>query len=135
MALSPRYKQTQRHAFLDALTSGIGASGLLRLYDGAQPTDVATALGAQVLLAELACSATFAAAAAANVLTANAISTDAAANATGTAAWGTLTTAAGVRVVDFSVGTSGADMNINSVAITVGAAVSCSALTITFPAA
>jgi len=134
MANSPRYAQTQRHAFLDALTSGLGASCLLRIYDGTQPATVATALGAQVKLAELACSATFAPAASGGVLTANAITTDASADATGTAAWGTLTTSAGVRIVDFSVGTSGADMNFNSVAFTIGAAVSCSALTITFPA-
>ena len=135
MANSPRFKETDRHTFLDAIDTSIGASGFLRLYDGAQPTNVATALGAQVLLAELPLSATAFGAAAAGVLTANAITTDAAANATGTAAWGTLTTSAGVRVVDFSVGTASADLILNSVAISVGAAVSCSAFTITFAAA
>ena len=91
-------------------------------------------MGAQVKLAELALSATFAPAAAAGVLTANAITTDASADATGTATWGTLTTSAGTRIVDFSVGTAGADLNLNSVAITVGGSVAVSALTITFAA-
>lgn len=134
MALNPHYSQANRHTFLDAITTSIGASGLLRIYDGTQPTNVATALGAQVKLAELACSATFAPAASGGVLTANAISNDASADATGTATWGTLTTSAGTRIVDFSVGTSGADMNFNSVAFQAGATVSVTALTITFAA-
>ena len=104
------------------------------MYDGTQPTNVATALGAQVKLAELALSATFAPGAAAGVLTASAITSDASADATGTASWGTLTTSAGTRIVDFSVGTSGADLNLNSVAITVGATVAVSSFTITFAA-
>lgn len=95
---------------------------------------MATALGAQVKLAELALSATAFGAAAAGVLTANAISDDASADATGTATWGTLTTSAGVRIVDFSVGTSGADLNLNSVAITAGGTVAVSSFTITFAA-
>jgi hypothetical protein len=135
MANSPRYKESDRNVFLDQIDTSIGASGLLRIYDGTQPTNVATALGAQVKLAELPLSATAFGAAAAGVLTANAITNDASADATGTAAWGTLTTSAGVRIVDFSVGTSGADLNFNSVAFQAGAQVSCSSFTITFPAA
>jgi hypothetical protein len=134
MALNPHYLQANRNTFLDAITSSIGASGFLRIYDGTQPTNVATALGAQVKLAELALSATFAPAASAGVLTASAITADASADATGTASWGTLTTSGGTRIVDFSVGTSGADLNLNSVAITVGANVAVTSLTITFAA-
>lgn len=135
MANSPRYKESDRNVFLDSIDTTIGASGFLRFYDGTQPTNVATALGAQVKLAELPLSATAFGAAAAGVLTANAITTDASADATGTASWATLTTSAGVRVVDCSVGTSGADITVNSTAFSAGAAVSCSALTITFAAA
>jgi hypothetical protein len=135
MANSPRYKETDRNTFLDAIDTTIGASGFLDFYDGTQPTNVATALGAQVKLAHLPLSATAFGAAAAGVLTANAITSDASADATGTASWATLTTSAGTRVVDCSVGTSGADINMNSVAFTAGAAVSVSSLTITFPAA
>lgn len=134
MASNPHFTATARNAFLDAITSGVGASGLLRIYDGTQPTNVATALGAQVKLAELACSATFAPGASGGVLTINAITTDASADATGTATWATFTTSGGTRIVDMSVGTSAADFILNSVAITVGAAVACSAATVTFPA-
>jgi hypothetical protein len=135
MANSPRFKESDRNVFLDSIDTSIGASGLLRIYDSTQPTNVATALGAQVLLAELALSATAFGAASAGVLTANAISDDTSANATGTATWGTLVTSGGTRIVDFSVGTSSADLILNSVAIQSGATVSVSSFTITFPAA
>lgn len=135
MANTPRYKESDRNVFLDSIDTSIGASGLLRVYDGTQPTNVATALGAQVKLAELPLSATAFGAAAAGVLTANAITNDSSADATGTASWGTLVTSGGTRIVDFSVGTSGADLNFNSVAFQAGAVVSVSSLTITFAAA
>ena len=134
MAANPHYLQANRNSFLDAITTSISTSGLLRIYDQTQPTNVATALGAQVLLAELALSATFAPAASAGVLTASAITSDSSANATGTASWGTLTTSGGTRIVDFSVGTASADLILNSVAITVGATVAVSSFTITFAA-
>lgn len=134
MANNPHYLEADRNTFLDAVDSSIGASGLLRIYDGTQPANVAAALSGQTLLAELALSATAFGAAAAGVLTANAISDDPSANATGTATWGTLTTSGGTRRVDFSVGTSGADLNLNSVSITAGATVSVTSFVITFPA-
>ena len=134
MATNPHFLEADRNTFLDAIDTSIGASGFLRIYDGTQPTNVATALGAQVLLAQLALSATAFGAAAAGVLTANAITDDASADATGTATWATLTTSAGVRKVDMSVGTAAADLILNSVSITVGALVSVTSGTITFPA-
>lgn len=126
-----KYSTTIRNNMLDQITSAIGSNGLLRIYDGTQPTNVGTALGAQTLLAELALSATAAAGASSGVLTLNSITADSSANATGTAAWGTLTTSGGTRVVDFSVGTSGADLNLNTVSIVSGAQVSVSSFTIT----
>lgn len=134
MANNPHYLEADRNTFLDQVDTSIGASGLLRIYDGSQPANVAAALAGQTLLAELALSATAFGAAAAGVLTANAISDDASANATGTASWGTLVTSGGVRRVDFSVGAAGADLNLNSTSITAGGTVSVSSFTITFPA-
>lgn len=130
MASNLNYSTTLINNQLDEITAAIGSSGLLRIYDGTQPTDVGTALGAQTLLAELALSATAAAAASSGVLTLNAISDDTSANATGTASWGTLTTSAGTRVVDFSVSTSDADLNLDSVSITAGQTVSVTSFTI-----
>lgn len=131
MALNLNYNAAIRNAGLDAITTAVGASGKLKIYSGTQPTGVATALGAQVLLASLALSATFAAGASGGVLTASAITNDSSADATGTAAWGTLTTSADVRIVDFTVGTSGTDMIIDSTSITSGQVVSCSSFVIT----
>lgn len=79
------FSTTTRNAMLDAITTAIGSSGLFRIYDGTPPASANAALSGNTLLAELALSATYAAAAASGVLTANAITTDASANATGTA--------------------------------------------------
>src|SRR3990167_2236470 len=93
-------------------------TGYLRIYDGAQAADADTAVGAQVLLAELRFNATAFGAAVAGVLTANAITSDASANATGTAAWYRALKSDGTTVLcDGSVGTSGANCNLNSTAI------------------
>ena len=78
------FSTTTRNAMLDAITTAIGSSGLFRIYDGTPPASANAALSGNTLLAELALSATYAAAAASGVLTANAIATDASANATGT---------------------------------------------------
>lgn len=126
MALNPHLKLAARNRMLDQLNTDIGVSGLLRIYDGVQPVDADTALGAQNKLAELALSATAFAAAGAGSIVAAAI---VAANAllSGTATWASFTTAAGVRVLDVSVGTSGADINLNAVAFAAGALVSVTA--------
>jgi hypothetical protein len=130
-ALNPKTTAARRDAALDAAFGSGLNSGFLRIYDGTQPTDADTALGAQVKLAELTLNATAFAAASAGSKAANAITADSSADATGTATWGTLTTSAGTRYMDFSVGTSGANLNLNSVAISSGANVSVSSFTVT----
>lgn len=133
MASNLKYTTTLRNNQLDEITALAGTSALLRIYDGTQPANANTAVGAQVLLAELVCDATaFAAAASSGALTANAISNDASANATGTASWFRLVASNGTTVVmDGSVGTSGSDLNLNSVSITSGQTVSVSSFVIT----
>ena len=131
MALNLKYAVTLKNAQLDAITTAIGSSGKLRIYDSTQPTNPDTALGAQVLLADLALSTTFAGAASSGVLTASAITSDSSADNTGTASWGSLLTSANVRKVDFTVGTSGTDMIINNTSIAATQVVGCSSLTIT----
>lgn len=131
MASNLKYAVATKNAKLNQISSQIGASGLLSIYSGTQPTNPDTGLSGNTLLAQLACSVTFAPNAAGGVLTANPITTETSANATGTAAWGSLTTSGGTRIVDFSVGTSGADLNINTTSIVAGAQVAVSALTIT----
>lgn len=131
MASNLKYAVTTKNARLDAITTALGSSGLLRLYSGAQPANPDTALSGNTLLAELALSATAAPGASSGVLTLSAIAADSSADATGTATWGTLTTSGGTRKADFSVGTSGADLNLNTTSIVSGAQVSVSSFTIT----
>lgn len=95
------YSSTLRNGRLDFITSTIGASGLLRIYDGTRP---ATGGSATTKLAELTCNATFAPGAAGGVLTLNAITADSSADATGTASWCRFTTSGGTFHIDGSVG-------------------------------
>lgn len=123
------YSTAVRNAMLDALTTYAGASALLRLYDGTRP---ATGGTATTLLAELVCNATFAPAASGGTLTLNAIANDASANATGTATWFRLVKADGTtHIMDGSVGTSGADLNMNTVSIVAGGPVAVSSFVVT----
>lgn len=127
MALA--YNVTIRNAMLDEITTGAGASALLRIYDGSRP---ATGEAATTLLAELVCNATFAAGAAAGVLTLNAIAQDASANATGTATWFRIVKADGTtHVLDGNVGTSGSDLNLTTTGIVATQPVSVTNFTIT----
>lgn len=121
-----------KNARLNAITTYAGASALLRIYDGTKPATADTAVGAQVLLAELTCNATFAPAASGGVLTLNSITQDSSANATGTASWFRLVKSDGTTVVmDGTVGTSGADLNLASTAIAAGTAVSVTSFVLT----
>ncbi len=132
MALNPKTAVARRNAALDTAFDVLN-SGRYGVFDGTQPTDADTALGAQVLLAELTLNSTAFAAASAGSKAANAITQDSSANATGTASWASLYASArtSAGTMDMSAGTSGANLNLNSVAISAGAAVSVSSLTIT----
>jgi hypothetical protein len=124
-------KDTTANAMLDAITTAIGASGKLRIYDGTQPATADTALSSNNLLADLALSATFAVGAASGLLTASTITADSAADLTGTASFFSLLTSAAVRIVDGTVGVGGTfDLDINTVSIVQNANVAVTALTI-----
>jgi hypothetical protein len=105
----------------------------MRWYDGTQPTDADTALGAQVMLVDLACSATFAAAASAGSATVNAITGNNAA-ASGTVTWGSFLTSANVRKHDLSIGTATSNLIVNSATIGSGAACAVSSYSFTMAA-
>jgi len=123
----------RRNEMLDALTDNC-ASGKLRIYSGTRPTDSDTALSGNTLLAELTMGSTAFGSASGGVLTANTITSDSSADATGTATFARLYQSDGTTPVgDFSVGTSGAEVTINTTSIVVAAVVSCSAMTITAP--
>lgn len=115
-----------RNAMLEAIDTTIAASGKLKIYGDTQPTDADTSLGAQTLLATCPLSADGFATASGGNMSANTITDDSSADATETANWGTLTTSADVRVVDFSVGEAAdsPDLTLNNKSIQSGATVS-----------
>lgn len=121
-----KLSDTSANAEANALAALLN-SGWLRIYDGTRPANPQTAITTQNILAELRFGATAFGAAAAGVITANAITSDTDANATGTASWFRLFESDGTTVVaDGDVGTSGSDLNMNSVAIAIHAQVSVS---------
>ena len=132
MALS--YTTTLRNNQLDEITGLVDAgsgAGKVRIYSGSVPANVGTALGAQVLLAELVLTDPSAAAAAAGVLTFSAIADDTSADATGTAAFFRILDSDNNAVIQGTVGTSGADINFDSVSFVAGGLVEITSLTIT----
>ncbi len=132
MALSPKTAVAIRNTALDAFDTL--NSGKFRIYDSTQPTDADTALGAQVLLADLALNATAFAAASSGSKAANAITQDSSADATGTASWCSLLTSGSVRKFDGSAGTGTVNLVLNTASIVAAAAVSVSAWTFTLAA-
>ena len=104
----------------------VGAGNLLIL-DGARP---ATGGAKTTQLAILVLTDPFAPAAVAAVLTADPIADDTSTVA-GTATWFRLEDNSGDAIVDGDVGTSGSDLNLNSVAITAGGTVSVTSFVIT----
>lgn len=110
-------------AVVDLVDAGAGA-GKLKIYT--------TGLG--TLLATLTFSDPAFGAASTGVCTASAITSDTAADDTGTAAVFTVTDSNDAEVFRGTVGTSGADLNLNTVAITAGVEVSVSSFTYTQPA-
>lgn len=126
MALA--FSAAVRNSMLDAITTAAGGSALLSIYDGTRP---ATGGTATTLLAQLTCNATFAPGASGGVLTLNAITTDSSANATGTASWFRITTSGATHIVDGNCGTSGSDLNLNTLSIVSGGPVAVSSFTIT----
>lgn len=129
MANNLNLSNTAANAEANALAA-LANNGYIRIYDGTQPATADTAISTQVLLAELRFSATAFPSAVGGVLTANAITADTSANATGTAAWFRVLQSDGTTVLwDGTVGTTGCDMNLNSVGISIGANVSITSLT------
>jgi hypothetical protein len=127
----PGYSTPLRNAQLDAITAFAGAGAKLRIYGGVQP---ATGGAAGTLLAEFTLGSPFAPAASAATLSPTLPSATTGIVA-GSASWFRIVKADGTTIViDGTVGTSAADMVLNTVAITVGVAVSIAAFSITRPA-
>ena len=122
------YSPTLRNNRLDEITAAVGTSGLLRIYGGTRP---ATGGAATTLLAQLACSATFAPAASSGTLTANAISDDTVADATDDATWFRVTSSGGVFVIDGDAGEAGTELILDDASIVAGGVVAVNSLVVT----
>jgi hypothetical protein len=135
LAADPRLTNAAASAAADAVVDRIdtGGAGTIKIYTGTIPTDADTALGAQTLLATLTFSATAFGSASNGVATANSITSDTSADATGTAAWARIANGAGTTQMDVTVGTSGEDINFNTVSFVSGATVAITSLTYTQP--
>jgi hypothetical protein len=125
-------------AALDAVTALIGASGNLFIRSGAQPATTLTAdsgtLGATLPLSATAFPAsTSATSDGLATATANAITSDTNAAASITAAHFRIKTSGGTTILQGNVGTSLADLNLNTTSITAGDTVSISSFKITLP--
>lgn len=114
-----------KNAALDAITAliNVGGAGTLEIHTAAFATKLAT----------LTFSATSFGAAASGTATANSITSDSSADATGTAAALRIKSGAGTSLIDGTVGTSGADINFNTVGWTSGDNISVSSLTMSVP--
>lgn len=135
MALTPKFSDEAVNIQADALATALD-SGILRIYDGSQPATVDTAISTQNVLAELTLGSPAFGSAAAGVITAEAITGDSSADATGTAAWYRAFKSDGTSAMhDGSVGTSGANLNFNSVAFVALAPVNVTSFAITIPKA
>lgn len=121
-----------RNTELDAMTALLNG-GFIKLYTGSQPASPESA-ATGTLLSTLEFSNPAFSSAANGTATANAITEDMSAAATGNAGWFRCFKSDGVTaVLDGSVGTSGADINLNSTSIQIHAQVSLSSFSITLP--
>jgi hypothetical protein len=134
--ISTAARNAAANAAVDLLDGGSGAAKI-RIYSGTQPAGPDTAIGAQVLLAELTCSDPAFAAAATGVKTLDNTPVPSTTGlAAGTAAWFRAVDSANVAVLDGSVTATGGggDMLLNTTTISVGVAVEITAGSITMPA-
>jgi hypothetical protein len=132
MASAIKIADALREDMADAIIALLGSGALIDIYTGTKPAGPGTAITSQTKLGTLTCSATFGTYSA-GVLTANTITQDSAADATGTAAWYRLKTSGGTALIDGEIGTSGSDLNLNTLSIVTGGPISISSFTYTMP--
>lgn len=122
---------TTRNSMGDAFTTRVGSAGKLRIYSGTRPANVAASITGTIL-AELTTGSPFAPATSGGDITANAITADSSADNTGTATHSRQWQSNGTTgIMDLDVGTSGSDINLNSVSIVTGGTVSVTSLVLT----
>jgi hypothetical protein len=131
MALTPKITSAAANAAVDAIAA-LCNGGVLKIYKGSQPETADTAADEDDLLASLALSNPAFAAADDGVAEAETITPNDAVQ-TGEAAWFRVYDDDGDPVFDGSVGTTGCNLNLNSVAIEQYATVTITYFTCTMP--
>ena len=105
-------------------------NGTLKVYAGSVPANADAALGSPTLLGTLSMSATAFGAPAAGSMAANAITQDAAADNTGTATFYRALQSDGTTVIEQgAIGTTGAELNLNTTSIVAGGPIQVSSFT------
>ena len=141
MAANPMVSMLSARAALDALLAKLnvgGTAGHIKIFTGAMPATCETA-DSGTLLSTLTLSTTAFASSSdpgttgLATATANAITSDTNAAATGTAGYFRAYDSAGVCIVQGTVGTSAADMILNTTSIVAGATVAITSWTVTLP--
>lgn len=132
MKISNLMRSAMCDALVDAVDAGASA-GTLAIRTGAAPTETTDA-DSGTLLATLTFSDPAFGAASAGVATASSITSDTNVDASGTAAHFRIKDSDGTVKMQGSVGTSGADINFNTVTFVAGGTAAISSLTVTQPA-
>ena len=129
MASNLKYSNGTRDAQQQGLITYAGSGSIIRLYDGTQPANANTAISTQTLLVELTIAGGFGTDSNGTITLGSV--TSGTAVASGTAGFFRIVKSDGTTVVmDGSVGTSGADMNLNTTTVASGQTVSITAGTI-----
>ena len=129
MASNLKYSNGTRDAQQTGLITYAGSGSIIRLYDGTQPANANTAISTQTLIVSLVVSGSFGTDSNGSITLGTV--TNGTAVASSTATFFRIVKSDGTTVVmDGSVGTSGADMNLNSTTISSGQLVAITAGTI-----
>jgi len=129
MASNLKYSNGTRDAQQQGLITYAGSGSIIRLYDGTQPANANTAISTQTLLVSLPIAGSFGTDSNGTITLGSV--TSGTAVASGTAGFFRIVKSDGTTVVmDGSVGTSGADMNLNTTTVASSQTVSITAGTI-----
>lgn len=132
MKISNLARSAACDAVVDLIDGGSGA-GTIEIRTGPAPTNTTDA-DSGTLLATLTFSDPAFGAASSGVATASAITSDTSVDASGTAAHFRIKDSTGTVIAQGTVGTSGADINFNTVTFVAGGVAAITSMTVTMPA-
>ena len=132
ITLATATAQAMCNAAVDLIDGG-PAAGYIQIRSGSRPASANDAATGTLLATLTFSDPAFGSANSSGVATASAITQDSSADNTGTATWARVFDSTGATIFDISVGTSGADLNLDSTSIIAGGTVSVTSMTVTQP--